>query len=109
MAAHAASTDVTHRCDLALDLARGAGDILRSGLGRATAENKGAVELGTEFDRASEGLNGHREAGRVSRRWPVGGGGQPTPGGELALAYRPARRHDQLRPRPAAFRCLHRR
>jgi len=54
MADHAASTDVAHRCDLALDLARGAGDILRSGLGRATVEHKGTLELVTEFDRASE-------------------------------------------------------
>jgi myo-inositol-1(or 4)-monophosphatase len=42
------------RCELALDLARRAGGILRDGLGRATVEHKGPLELVTEFDRASE-------------------------------------------------------
>lgn len=54
MATHTSPADVRVRCDLALDLARGAGEILRGGLGRATVEHKGPLELVTEFDRASE-------------------------------------------------------
>ena len=49
-----ASSDVIVRCELALELARGAGEILRGGLGRATVEHKSPLELVTEFDRASE-------------------------------------------------------
>jgi myo-inositol-1(or 4)-monophosphatase len=47
-------TEVQSRHDLALTVARGAGDILRRGLGRATIERKGTLELVTEFDRAAE-------------------------------------------------------
>ena len=54
MTEDSASTDVIVRCDLALDLARRAGEILRGGLGRATVEHKSPLELVTEFDRASE-------------------------------------------------------
>jgi myo-inositol-1(or 4)-monophosphatase len=48
------SRDRELRFELALDLARGAGRILRDGLGRAAVEHKGPLELVTEFDRASE-------------------------------------------------------
>ena len=44
------------RLDLAIDLARRAGDLLRSGLGRAAVEHKSPLELVTEFDRTSERL-----------------------------------------------------
>jgi myo-inositol-1(or 4)-monophosphatase len=46
--------EVQSRHDLAVDMARGAGDLLRRGLGRATVEHKGTLELVTEFDRAAE-------------------------------------------------------
>jgi len=46
--------DARLRHDLARDLARGAGQILRAGLGRAAVEHKSTLELVTEFDRASE-------------------------------------------------------
>jgi myo-inositol-1(or 4)-monophosphatase len=49
-----AAGEVRLRCELALDLARGAGEILRGGLGRAAVEHKSPLELVTEFDRASE-------------------------------------------------------
>src|SRR3990172_99142 len=75
MADHAASTDVALRCDLALDLARGAGDILRSGLGRATVEHKGTLELVTEFDRASERYIVDRMTAAVPADGPLAGGG----------------------------------
>ena len=48
------SDDVSARFDLARDLAGGAGEILRGGLGRAAVEHKSPLELVTEFDRASE-------------------------------------------------------
>jgi len=48
--------DVRARLDLAIALARRAGEVLRRGLGRATIEHKGEVELVTEFDRAAERL-----------------------------------------------------
>jgi myo-inositol-1(or 4)-monophosphatase len=48
------SEDIRRRVELALDLARAAGQILRDGLGRAAIEHKGPLELVTEFDRASE-------------------------------------------------------
>lgn len=49
-------TSSSTRFDLAVDLARRAGDVLRPGLGRASVEHKGPLELVTEFDRASEHL-----------------------------------------------------
>jgi myo-inositol-1(or 4)-monophosphatase len=54
MAMPAPSPEALLRCDLAVDLARRAGEILRGGLGRATVERKSPLELVTEFDRASE-------------------------------------------------------
>jgi myo-inositol-1(or 4)-monophosphatase len=47
-------TATDDRLHLAIELARGAGRILRSGLGRARVEHKGPLELVTEFDLASE-------------------------------------------------------
>ena len=44
------------RFDLAVDLARRAGDLLRPGLGRASVGHKSPLELVTEFDGASEQL-----------------------------------------------------
>lgn len=49
-------TSSNARLELAIDLARQAGEILRQGLGRATVEHKSPLELVTEFDRASERL-----------------------------------------------------
>ena len=46
--------EVQSRHDLAVAMARGAGDILRRGLGQATVERKGTLELVTEFDLAAE-------------------------------------------------------
>jgi myo-inositol-1(or 4)-monophosphatase len=48
------SSEGQRRFALAVDLARHAGDLLRSGLGRASVEHKSSLELVTEFDRASE-------------------------------------------------------
>ncbi len=49
-------TSSNARFDLAVDLARRAGELLRPGLGRASVEHKSPLELVTEFDRASEQL-----------------------------------------------------
>ncbi len=43
-------TSSNARFDLAVDLARRAGDLLRPGLGRASIEHKSPLELVTEFD-----------------------------------------------------------
>jgi myo-inositol-1(or 4)-monophosphatase len=48
------SSEGQRRFALAVDLARRAGDLLRSGVGRASVEHKSSLELVTEFDRASE-------------------------------------------------------
>lgn len=69
MATASSSPDVLHRCDLAVELARQAGAILRGGLGRATVERKSPLELVTEFDRASE----HLIVGAVRESFPDDG------------------------------------
>jgi myo-inositol-1(or 4)-monophosphatase len=54
MAANDTSTAVSVRFDLAVEMARRAGTMLRAGLGRAPVEHKSPLEVVTEFDRASE-------------------------------------------------------
>jgi myo-inositol-1(or 4)-monophosphatase len=54
------------RFDLAIDLARRAGELLRAGLGLASVEHKSALELVTQFDGASERLI----VGAIRRAFP---------------------------------------
>jgi myo-inositol-1(or 4)-monophosphatase len=56
MAHTSLSDEILRRHDLAIDVARRAGAVLRDGLGRASIEHKGPLELVTEFDRAAERL-----------------------------------------------------
>ena len=95
--------------DVAIDLARQAGELLRQGHqnGAGPIASKGsAVDLVTEFDLASERLitDGLRAALPRPRHLRRGDGGDAA-GGRAGLGGGPAGRHHQLRPRlPAVQR-----
>ncbi|HMK08160.1 MAG TPA: inositol monophosphatase family protein [Anaerolineales bacterium] len=70
------------RLDLALEVARAAGGLLRDGLGRATVEHKSPLELVTEFDRASERLIVERVLASFPQDGLLAEEGSHRPGGE---------------------------